>query len=307
MERTKNNNTNPPKKLVIFEMNLLLRRIKDEFPEIEWKNYRYVTHGWDHLVIILDGKIVFRTPKDSRYKNKLKYEIELLSYLKKKVKVGIPEYNYVSKDRSLAGYNMLMGCELSASRFRRLNSDEKEIVAKLLAEFVTILHETPKSVIEKLHVESDDQQKLYKQLVNSTKKYLYPRLCKTDIQLIERYFSELSDTLYHNFANTLVHNDLITEHILWDAKNRQINIFDFSDRTLGDPAGDFAGFLEYGLKFTRHIFDLYGSKKDDCMLERSQLYFKRISLYAMKDALLGFPCTFEQGYKIFKKRFSTKY
>lgn len=284
-------------------MNFLLRRIKDEFPEIKWKNHRYVTHGWDHLVVILDRKIVFRTPKDFRYKNKLKYEIELLRYLKEKVKVGIPEYTYVSRDKSLAGYNMLMGCELSASRFRGLNAVEREIVAKLLAEFVTALHETPKSVIEKLHVKSGNQQKLYKELVHDTKKHLYPRLCKRDIQLIEQYFAELKVVLNHNFANTLVHNDLITEHILWDAENRQINIFDFGDCTLGDPASDFAGFLEYGLKFTKHIFDLYGGKKDDYMLDRSQLYFKRIPLYAMKDSLLGFPCTFEQGYKIFKKRF----
>jgi aminoglycoside 2''-phosphotransferase len=288
---------------VIFEVNLLLRRIKDEFPEIKWKNHRYVTHGWDHLVVILDGKIVFRTPKDSRYKNKLEHEIELLHYLKKKVRVGIPEYKYVSKDKSLAGYNMLKGCELSASRFRRLNPDERKVVAELLAEFVTVLHKTPKSVLEKLHVESDDPQKLYKQLVHDTKNHLYPRLCKKDTQLIQQYLAELKEALNHNFINTLVHNDLITEHILWDAENRQINIFDSSDRTLGDPANDFAGFLEYGLKFTKHIFDLYGCKKDDYMLERSQLYFKRISLYAMKDALLGFPCTFEQGYKIFKKRF----
>jgi aminoglycoside 2''-phosphotransferase len=288
---------------VICEVDLLLRRIKDEFPEIKWKNHRIVTHGWDHLVVILDGKMVFRTPKDSRYKNKLKYEIELLRYLRNKVKVGIPNYDYVSRDRTLAGYNMLMGRELSDSRFRGLDAGEREIVAKLLAEFVTVLHATPESVIEKLHVESDNRQRLCKELVRDTEKYLYPRLCKRGIQLIEQYLVELGVTLNHNFANTLVHNDLITEHILWDAQNRQVNIFDFGDCTFGDPASDFAGFLEYGLEFTKHMFDLYGGKKDRHMLERSQLYFKRIPLYAMLDSLQGFPCTFEQGYKLFKKRF----
>jgi hypothetical protein len=217
--------------------------------------------------------------------------------------VGVPEYNYVSRDKSLAGYNMLMGCELSASRFRGLNAVEREIVAKLLAQFVTVFHATPKSVIEKFHVESDNRQRLYKELVRDTKKHLYPLLCKKDIQLIEQYFAELRVALDHNYANTLAHNDLITEHILWDAENRQINIIDFSDRTFGDPASDFTGFLEYGLRFTKHVLDLYGGKKDDHMLDRSQLYFKRIPLYAMKDSLQGFPCTFEQGYKMFKKRF----
>lgn len=286
-----------------MKVDFLLRRIREEFPEIKWKNYRYLTHGWDHAIVILDGKIVFRTPKDSRYKNELKNEIQLLHYLKKKVKVGIPEYNYVSRDRSLAGYDMLMGRELTASRFRRLNASEKEIVAKRLAEFITTLHATPKSIIKKFHVKSDNPQELHKELVCDIKKLLFPRLRKKDVRLIEQYFVELKTALDHDFTNALVHNDLTGEHILWDAENKQINIIDFSDRAFGDPASDFTGFLEYGLKFTKHVFDLYGGKKDDYMLSRSQLYFKRIPLYVMKDSLQGFPCTFEQGYKMFKKRF----
>jgi aminoglycoside phosphotransferase (APT) family kinase protein len=229
--------------------------------------------------------------------------MQLLHCLKKKVKVGIPEYNYVSRDKALAGYNVLMGRELTASRFRRLNASEKEIVAKRLAEFIMALHATPKSVIKKYHVKSGNQQKLYKQLVRDTEKLLFPRLRKKDVQLVEQYFVELKTALNHNFTSALVHNDLTGEHILWDAKTKQINIIDFSDRTFGDPASDFTGFLEYGFKFTKHIFDLYGRKKDDYMLNRSQLYFKRIPLYIMKDSLQGFPCTFEQGYKMFERRF----
>ena len=289
-----------------MKVDFLLRRIREEFPEIKWKNYRYLTHGWDHDIVILDGKIVFRTPKDSRYKNELKNEIQLLHYLKKKVKAGIPEYNYVSRDRSLAGYNMLMGWELTASRFRRLYASEKEIVAKQLAEFVTAVHATPKSVIKKFHVKSYNQQKLYEELVRNTKKLVFPRLPKKDAQLVESYLVELKNALGHDFPKALVHNDLTGEHILWDAKNKQINIIDFSDRAFGDPASDFAGLLEYGLKFTKHVFDLYCGKKDDYMLNRSQLYFKRIPLYVMKDSLQGFPCTFEQGYQMFKKRFGAQ-
>jgi aminoglycoside phosphotransferase (APT) family kinase protein len=281
----------------------LLRRIRDEFPEIGWKNCSYVTRGWDHIILILDRKIVFRTAKDSRYKNELKNEVELLHYLKKKVKVGIPEYNYISRDKSLAGYNLLKGSELSPSRFRQLDPSEKEIAARLLAEFITALHATPKSVIKKFHVKTDNQQKLYKELVRDTKRLVFPRLSEKDVQLIKQYFAELKITLEYNFTNTLVHKDLTSEHILWDAENRQINIIDFSDRRFGDPAIDFTGLLEYGLKFTKHVFELYNGKKDDYMLDRSRLYFKRIPLYQMKASLQGFPCKFEQGYKMFKKLF----
>jgi aminoglycoside 2''-phosphotransferase len=45
----------------------LLKKISDEFPHIAWSSYRYVDEGWDHEVIILDEKIVFRFPTDQQY------------------------------------------------------------------------------------------------------------------------------------------------------------------------------------------------------------------------------------------------
>ena len=284
--------------------DFFLRRIKEEFPEIKWKSCRYLTRGWDHIVVILDEKMIFRTPKDLRYKSEFENEIQLLHYLKMRVKVGIPDYSYVSRDRSFAGYKMLKGQELTTPRFRRLNTSEKGDVTKQLSEFITALHSTPKSAIKKFHVKSHNQQKIYEKLVSDTKKTLFPRLCKNDIQLIKQYFEELKNAISYTVPNTLVHNDLTDEHILWDARNKQINIIDFSDRSFGDPASDFAGLLEYGLKFTKHVFNLYNGEKDEHMLNRSQLYFKRISLYIMNDSFQGFPCTFEQGYKMFKKRFA---
>lgn len=101
----------------------------------------------------------------------------------------------------------------------------------------------------------------------------------------------------------MIHNDLTSEHILWDSKNKQINIIDFGDRAFGDPASDFAGLMEYGHDFAKRVFGLYKGKKDGQMLRRSFLFFKSIPLYIMKDALEGYPCTFRKGYKMFKKRF----
>ncbi|MBU7023276.1 MAG: aminoglycoside phosphotransferase family protein [Theionarchaea archaeon] len=280
-----------------------LQRIKEEFPEIEWNTHRYLTQGWDHVVIILDETIVFRAPKDSFYRRELENEIQLLQYLKKKVTVGIPDYIYVSRDGSFAGYSLVKGQELTASRFQQLSASEKERAASQLAEFITTLHATPESVLKKCKVKTEDQEEMYEELVRDTRALLYPRLSEKYIQLIEEYFEELEKALSHNHPYTLVHSDLISEHILWDAQREQINIIDFSDRSLGDPAVDFTGLREYGPKFAAHVFELYEGQKDEEMLYRSELYFKRIPLYIMKDALLGYPCTFEEGYEALKRRF----
>jgi aminoglycoside phosphotransferase (APT) family kinase protein len=282
-----------------------LQRIKEEFPEIEWKTYRYLTQGWDHMVIILDEAIVFRAPKDSFYRRELKNEIQLLQYLGKKVSVGIPDYIYVSRDESFAGYNLVKGRELTASRFQKLSAREKECAASQLAGFITALHATPEFILKNCEVKTEDQEEMYEELVRDTRALLYPRISKKYIQFIEEYFQELETALGHDHPYALVHNDLISEHILWDAQRKQINIIDFSDRALGDPAIDFAGLREYGPEFTTHVFELYKGKKDEEMLYRSELYYKRIPLYIMKDALLGYPCTFEEGYDALKRRFKT--
>lgn len=172
-----------------MKAELFLQKIRNEFPEVKWKHHRFLTHGWDHIVIVLDDKMIFRAPKD---------------------------------------------------------------------------------------VPKDLQSELY---------------------------DELKSALGYKFERVLLHNDLTWEHILWDKKKQKVNIIDFSDRSYGDPASDFAGLWEFGSKLTKRVYELYRGKKDDTLLYRSRLYFKRIPLFVMKDALDGYPCTFKEGYEMFKERY----
>jgi aminoglycoside 2''-phosphotransferase len=285
-----------------MKAKFFLQKIKNEFPQVEWKKYRILTHGWDHVVIVFDEKLIFRFPKDKEDKEEFRNEIQLLKFLGKRVKVGIPEYTFVSKDKSLAGYEMLNGQELKSSQYKRFTTSEKEKFAKQMADFLTDLHSTPNSAISKFNVRIDNPSKDYKALVNNTEKFLFPRLNKKEVLAIQNYLGELKIALdQNNYSNVLTHSDLTWEHILWD-KNK-VNIIDFSDRTFGDPASDFAGLWEYGQKLVNKVYKLYKGKKDDQLLHRSQLYFKRIPLFIMKDALDGYPCTFKEGYEMFRKRY----
>lgn len=280
-----------------------LKQIKEGFPSLRWKSHRQITQGWDHLVIVFDERVVFRIPRNKKYRDKLQGEIWLLNYLKKRVKIGMPEYRYVFENRSIAGYDMLNGCELELSIFQRLSTKERELVAKQLAKFLSVLHATPKSIVKRYNFEVVNQEKLYEELVRGARKLVFPRLRKGDIRLIEEYLEELGAVLEHRYSEVLVHNDLTSEHILWDAKKKRVNIIDFSDCALGDPATDFAGILEYGPEFTEQVFKMYSGEKDEQMLKRSRLYFKRVPLWIMIDSLRGFPCTFKEGYEMFKHRF----
>jgi len=265
----------------------LLRRIKEEFPEL-WRKHRCIERGWDYHIIILDNGVVFRAPKRSnRLHGELYDEIHLLKYLKSRVSIGIPDYIYVLKDGSAAGYKSLRGQELKPSLFKCLSLSEKEMVAKQIGSFLTVLHKTPKSVIKKCHLRTENYVDRYIKLVHDTRQLIFPRLSNSEIKIVEQYFDQLQAALSHRYRNVLVHNDLTWEHILWDRKKREVNVIDFGDRVLGDPAIDFAGLFEYGLDFTKRVLSFYGGEKDERMLYRSQLYFKRIPLFIMIDSLQG--------------------
>jgi len=282
----------------------ILNKIKKEFPKLKWKTYRSVNQGWDHDVIILDEKIVLRAPREKSYKEIFANEIQLLNHLRKKINTEIPNYKFVSKDKSIAGYECLKGKELTYSRFRHLSKSDKQRLAIQFASFITKLHKTPKAIVKKYKIKNRNQHQLNKDLILDLRKIVYPKLRKADIKAIEAYFDELRESFNHKYDNVLTHNDLTSEHILWDIVKRQLKIIDFSDQEYTDPAVDFVGIVEYGLHFTNQVFDLYDRKKNKEIIERAQLYYKRMPLWFMKDALLDNPwCTFKKGYTMFRKRF----
>ena len=152
------------------------------------------------------------------------------------------------------------------------------------------------------NVRAENREKAYEDLVRDTREPLFPRFREEEIRLVQEYFGELRGALNHDYSDVLVRSDLGSEHILWDSRSKQINIIDFSDRALGDGAIDFTGLLGYGAEFTEKVSDLYCGGKDGQMLERSQLYFKRVPLLNMIASMHGFPRDFEEGYTVFRER-----
>ncbi len=283
---------------------LFLRRIEEEFPEISWNTYRHLTHGWDHAVLILDEALVFRAPKAPTSLGEVENEAGLLRHLERKLEVGIPRYIYQAADGSFGGYRLLPGRELDPGTFRKLSAEERETIAGRLAAFLTSMHETPKSIARRHQVPEEDAAKDYEDLVRDTEALVFPHLARRDTLAIEAFLAELAAELEQGRPTGLVHGDLSGEHILWDAGKRQVNIIDFSDRMLGDPAIDLAGLLAYGRGFAERVFEEYGGPGDERTFWRARLCFKRTALETMVHSLQGYPCTFEEGYAAFEERFA---
>ena len=146
-------------------------------------------------------------------------------------------------------------------------------------------------------------RKNHEDFVRDVETLVLPRLASHEVEVIRAFLTELAAEAKPTRPTTLVHGDLAGEHILWDADQRQVNIIDFSDRYIGDPAFDFAGLLANGRHFAQRVVDQYRGSKDEGSLRRAQLYFRRTALETMVHARQGYPCTFEEGHAEFRARF----
>jgi len=282
-----------------MEAQKYLQKIKKEFPKLTWRNYQYINHGYDHVVIILDRKIIFRFPKSNEYIKILKDEIILLNYLKTKIKTNIPQYYLLAKDCSFAGYHLLPGKELTVNRFKKLKSIKKINIANKLAIFLTELHTRKNISLKKFKIKKEDGPKYFKTLLEDAKKYVFPNLTKPEQESFNMYFANLHKILFIKRPSVLIHNDLSDDHILLNKTN--LSIIDFSDRSIGDPARDFAWLWMYGDSFIKQVYEMYRGKKDKTFLSRSKIYLKIIPLQVMIAAKKGKVCKYKDGYDLFKK------
>lgn len=282
----------------------LLSAIRSDFPDIRWKKYCVVDHGWDHLVIILDERIVFWTPKDHSEASLVEFrnEIRLLEFLHTRIKQDIPLYTYIPQDRAFAGYDILDGELLTSDRFRNLSEEEKGLLATQIADFLSSLHAITEEEVSAFQVKAEYPAERYESLFRKADRLIMPYLDDTEKNALRDYATEIkAESL--PVSGVLLHNDLASKHLLWDSEKHCLGILDFSDRSFGDPAQDFVGLWEYGQGFVERVYQAYRGPKDDRMLHRSELYSKHVPIYMMLGSFESAPCTFEEGRKLFHKRF----
>lgn len=276
----------------------ILSLITQHFPDFTWKSVRFIDHGYDHNVVILDEALVFRVPKNDEYAPLLKDEVALMAELGKYISARIPHYAFVAPDYSIVGYPLVPGVELTAEHYASLSPVDRMLFVQQASRFLNELHAVDISVAESFGVQPHDAQKEQDTWNAAFRTTLLPKLDQRDRSVVEHFLAELSEMIDAPAPRILIHYDLTVDHLLWDASAKELNVIDFSDRTIGDPALDFSGFHEYGEECVQRIIDDY-SLPADKLYERSLMYAKRTVLFRMTDALRGRNQNFDEQYKKF--------
>lgn len=289
--------TNPI--LATKDPSILLDRIRQSFPGLSWKEFKFIDVGWDHEVIQLDNRFIFRFPNSTEYLSLLRDEVELLAYLKDRIRAHTPLYSYVPDDFSFGGYAMLTGKELSLEYFTDLSEAQQDKAAKDIADFLSNLHSLDTTNLGQFNISSKPDFAGYGNIINEADEYLKPNLSDSEYKTIAKMLNDIVPILDYPQPARLIHGDIAPKHLIWDNDKEAVSFIDFSDRAISDPAYDFAELYTYGESFVNEIYVLYqGPDKNGQFLKRAKAYMKAIGVHSLANAYHSDRITSEEAMQL---------
>jgi len=261
----------------------LLARIHTAFPELAWTDAELVTEGWDHEVVILDRRIVFRFPNDELYRAGLATEVAVLDRLATHASLAIPRYSYLPSDGSFAGYPLVPGDPLSPEGLAALAGGQRSAIAEQLGRFLGTLHTLESKGhrfddVDGSHITSEQEA-----IRETMERHLPAVLSPADLAVARTIMDNVGALIATPRPTTLIHGDVYASHLLWDGPAGQLGLIDFSDMAHDDPAIDLAELHELGTDFVDDVYEAYTGPKDPTFLERAWTYQRWVAVFLMTD------------------------
>lgn len=241
----------------------LRKRIMAAMPLLTIHTVRLVTEGFDSDAVIVNDAWVFRFPRRPDVAAQLAVEQALLPALAARLPIAIPhfEIGVAAGDDLLpfVGYRLLPGTQMRAEHVRTLSVAQRDALAAQLGAFLSALHTFPvesvRSIAPAMRVTERDPVMDERAAVERD---VFPLLTPAEQRWAHALYAEVSDPQIWHWTPVVTHNDLNTDHILFDPHTQRIGgIIDWGDMELGDPANDFAALFEYGQPFMETVLQHY--------------------------------------------------
>jgi aminoglycoside 2''-phosphotransferase len=254
---------------------------------------------------VINNSTIFRFPRDSFARKKLKEETRLLPHIADPLPVAIPAYCHIANSHEVAGYPLIKGAELKTSHYYNvLNHKQRLHLATDVAAFLKALHTSsfPQASRPEVNFAGKRAGASNQRLESVLKKVL----TKKELHTARLYFDEFATTLGNTRERSLLHGDFKIHHLYLNPRNRRLRgVIDFGYVQLGDPAVDFSNLFALPDAFIRNAIVAYSNSAAEAqiLLERTQFYQKCFGIYWMLGALEGKPISFDLGYKKFREAF----
>jgi len=255
-----------------------LKLLEGCFPTLHAQHAILLGEGWDSVALLINDQDVFRFAKRPDAAVRQARETELLPLLADRLPLPVPHYIYSWTDpawpgKRIVGYRLIAGEPLSRSR-----PEHHAIQAAQLGAFVSALHAIPLEEARRHGMVGRDAASLreaYRRFFATVRANMLPLFTAQEQTAIVAFWSGyLEDSACFTFTPTLVHRDLVPEHVLFDPATGEITgVIDWGDAGIDDPAIDFAGVRrQLGQDFARQMLAAYRRPLDTTVLRRMDFY-----------------------------------
>jgi aminoglycoside 2''-phosphotransferase len=248
------------------------------FPTLNVRRFSLLGEGWDSVALLVNDQLVFRFAKRPDAAVRQAREAELLPLLSDRLPLPIPRYTYTWTDpawpgKRIVGYQLIAGEPLDRSR-----PEQHAAQAAQLGVFVSAMHAVPLEEARRHGVVGRDAASLregYRGFFARVRANMLSLFTAQEQAAIVAFWSGyLDDDACFTFMPTLVHRDLVPEHVLFDpATGHLTGVIDWGDVGVDDPAVDFAGVRrQIGEEFAQQMLAAYHPALDATALRRMDFY-----------------------------------
>ena len=257
--------------------------------------------GDDFLVVEVNGKWMFRFPRNDIARNAFVVERAFLSRFKSISPLPIPDYQYEGND--FGGYHKILGTLLTPEVFAGLSKPAWMRIAQQIGQFLSAIHKYPVQEASRLWV-TEGWGGWYVKIIQNYRETVAPMLSpsarKNTLQHMEQMLAE-------PFEARVIHGDFAFEdHVFFDVQRQELSgVIDFADVTIHDPAYDFQNVLEYGgEKYFEEVMRHYQGVGDAAFFKRTKFH---IESRPMREASYSLLFGFEKRFKNRMEYLEAKY
>jgi aminoglycoside 2''-phosphotransferase len=245
-----------------------LARIRECLPHLTIESVESNQDGLTNHVLIINGGLVFRFPKNETWaRDLLANEIKVIDLARGYLNIPIPEIVHRAAD--FVACRFIPGHALQRNDILGLGVGGQELIADQLATYLKQLHGIPVEEIERQGIAQSDTNRSHRvwvELFEQVKAELFPRMMPHAREWVVSHFAPLiADEHWMDYEPRLINGDTTPYHILFDRHAQKINgIIDFGTAGLGDRAADFACIIYfYGESFLRRMAKFYPAIEED--------------------------------------------
>jgi len=228
--------------------------------------------GWDNLVYLVNGNIIFRFPRRELGVICMQNEILLLPYIAKQVSFKFSVPHWVGQPSDLypypfSGYNMLSGESLCDAATTLINNNSFILT---LASWLKELHSIP---VNNDYVKSIKGNQEWRFDVNHR-----VMRCEQNINQYEEYFLQagfqrqtifdviefIRSLKFKNLKKSFLHGDLYSRHIIVSPQTLMpVGLIDWGDVHVGHPGIDLAVGMIFDDEAFRIFLETYNEIDDE--------------------------------------------